>query len=525
MLGTIAKLTAKMKVNVKAAIAKPIAEFVTQKLKSKSANGIECQDKIFQKLIQVGRKTSFGKEHKFAQIKSIADFQKQVPIRDYEDFKPYIEEIIEGKENVLWKDRPIYFAKTSGTTSGVKYIPITKDSISNHIDSARNALLTNISENPKATYVSGRMLFLSGSPKLTKKGSIPTGRLSGIVNHHIPSYFQTNRMPNDNTNCIDDWETKLQQIIDECKGEDLRFIGGIPPWIQMFFDKLQAQNNGKTIKEIYPNLQTIMHGGVNFEPYKMQMQKSIGGPIDFISIYPASEGFIAFQNTQKDDSLLLNIDSGIFFEFVPVNEINKCNSKNGIQPTRLTLSEVETGVNYAIILSSNAGLWAYNLGDTIQFVSLKPYRIIVTGRCKHFISAFGEHVINEEVENSLAQVAKEQNAIIAEFTVAPQMQQNNERPYHQWLIEFNKAPQNINMFAKELDKKMRQKNVYYDELVEGNILQTLKIVSLPKGTFQAYMKSIGRLGGQNKIPHLANNRKIVDAILDLTSANVNNRNK
>ncbi len=466
---------------------------------------VQDQQSIFNNLIKVAAKTEFGKEHHFETIKTPEDFAKQVPVRDYEAFKPYIEKIKQGKHNVLWKGQPIYFAKTSGTTSGVKYIPISKESIPNHINTARNALLCYMAETGNAKFANGKLIFLSGSPTLERVGGVPTGRLSGIVNHHVPKYLRANQLPSYETNCIEEWEEKLDKIVEETMKENMTLISGIPPWMQMYFDRLEDKS-GKKIGELFPEFSVMVQGGVNFEPYKAKLFESIGRKVDTIELFPASEGFFAFQDSQKAEGLLLNTNSGIFFEFVPATEIFNEN------PTRLTLKDVKVGENYALIISNNAGLWAYNIGDTIKFVSTNPYRIIVSGRTKHFISAFGEHVIGEEVEAALQKAAEEENIHITEFTVAPLIAQHDGKSFHEWFIEFENTPANMAAFAKKIDDNLRQKNVYYDDLISGNILAQLHISTVKKNGFIDYMKSIGKLGGQNKVPRLSNDRKVADGL-------------
>lgn len=464
---------------------------------------VEDQEKILKELLKAGKNTEFGKEHHLDQVQNHEQYRSAVPIRDYEQFKKYIERIKEGKHNVLWKGRPIYFAKTSGTTSGVKYIPISKDSISNHINSARNALLCYIAQSGNTRFTGGKMIFLSGSPELERVGDIPTGRLSGIVNHHIPNYLRRNQLPSYETNCIEDWETKLDKIVEETINQDMTLISGIPPWMQMYYDRLIAKT-GKKVKDVFPNLSVIVHGGVNFEPYKAKIFESIGEQIASIETFPASEGFMAFQDSQDAEGLLLNTDSGIFFEFVRASEIFNEN------PERLTLKDVKVGENYAIIINNNAGLWGYNIGDTVRFVSTEPYRLVVSGRIKHFISAFGEHVIGEEVEYSLMKAAEEENIHITEFTVAPVI--GSETSYHEWFVEFENKPHDLSRFASKVNDNLRQKNIYYDDLIAGNILAPLNIRPVRKNGFIDYMKSIGKLGGQNKVPRLSNDRKVADVL-------------
>ena len=488
---------------IKSVLAKPLASYVAKSIEKQKVNALEDQQKIFLSLMSQAQVTEFGKEHNFNQITSHEEFKQAVPIRDYELFKPYIEKIKEGKQNILWKGKPIYFAKTSGTTSGVKYIPISKQSISNHIDTARNMLLNYMHETGNTQFADGKMIFLSGAPTLERIGGIPTGRLSGIVNHHVPQYLRSNQLPTYSTNCIEEWEEKLDQIVEETIHQNMTLISGIPPWMQMYFDRLQ-EKTGKKMKELFPNFSVLAHGGVNFQPYKAKLLESIGGTIHTLETFPASEGFFAYQDSQNEEGLLLNTNSGIYFEFIPSEEIfNE-------SPTRLSLKDVVLNKNYALIINNNAGLWAYNIGDTVKFISLDPYKIVVTGRIKHFISAFGEHVIAEEVEHALLSVAKKHNIHITEFTVAPNIAQNEGKSYHEWFVEFENKPNDMLSFSLEVDNALREKNIYYNDLIKGNILQPLVIRSLPKNTFINYMKSIGKLGGQNKVPRLSNDRKIVE---------------
>ncbi len=493
--------------NLKSLLAKPFAHYIANKVKKEAKQAVEDQASIFKTLLKVVKNTQFGKDHGLNEVEDYEGFKKAVPIRDYEQFVPYINMVKEGKHNILWKGLPIYFAKTSGTTSGVKYIPITKDSIDNHINTARNALLCYMAETGNTGFASGKLIFLSGSPELERVGGIATGRLSGIVNHHVPAYLRSNQLPSYETNCIEDWEQKLDAIMSETVHQNMTLISGIPPWVQMYFDKLES-TTGKKVGELFPNFNVMVQGGVNFEPYKAKLFESIGRKIDTVELFPASEGFFAFQNAQTEPGLLLNTNSGIFFEFIPAEEIFAEN------PTRLCLGEVELGKNYALIINSNAGLWGYNIGDTVKFVSLDPYKIIVSGRIKHFISAFGEHVIGEEVEAALLQVTAQTNTSVTEFTVAPFVAGVDDagKSYHEWFIAFEKAPSNLADFAAQLDAAMRQQNVYYDDLIKGAILEPLKIRPLQKDAFVQYMRSIGKLGGQNKVPRLSNDRVLADAL-------------
>ena len=486
---------------IKSFLARPFASYIYKAIQKGMNSAVADQEAILKGLLQVGSKTEFGTEHKLGEVKSYTEFGQAVPVRDYEQFSPYIGRIKEGRHNVLWKGLPIYFAKTSGTTSGVKYIPISKDSISNHINTARNALLCYMAATGNTSFSNGKMIFLSGSPELERVGGIPTGRLSGIVNHHIPGYLRTNQLPSYETNCIEDWETKLDRIVEETVGQNMTLISGIPPWVQMYFDRL-TELKGMPVKDIFPDFSVLVHGGVNFEPYKTRLFESIGKEIDTIETFPASEGFFAFQDSREHEGLLLNSNSGIFFEFIPAAEIGK------EQPVRLSLKSVVTGENYALVVSNNAGLWGYSVGDMVRFVSVNPYRLVVTGRTKHFISAFGEHVIGEEVEYSLMKAATEAGLHITEFTVAPMIRQEGGKSYHEWFVEFGDRPADLAAFAINVDNHLRSKNIYYDDLIAGNILQPLQIRTVKKNGFIDYMKSVGKLGGQNKVPRLSNDRKL-----------------
>jgi hypothetical protein len=491
---------------IRSTLSKPLASLVVSQQRKWAANPAASQEKVFHQLVNVGKKTQFGQDHNFNNIRNYDDFKENVPIRDYEELKPYIEKILAGESDVLWPGKPAYFTKTSGTTSGTKYIPLTKDSIPNHLNSARNAILSYVHETGKSQFLDGKLIFLSGSPTLDEKAGIKTGRLSGIVNHHVPGYLRTNQMPSFDTNCIEDWEEKLEKIIDETLNQDMTLISGIPPWVQMYFDRIYKRT-GKKVKDIFPNFEMFIYGGVNFEPYRAKLFESVGKVIDSIETYPASEGFIAYQDLQSEEGLLMLLKSGIFFEFIPIDEYFNDH------PTRLRIDEVKTGINYAVILNNNAGLWGYSIGDTVKFVSTDPYRVLVTGRVKHFISAFGEHVIGEEVEKAMKMtMTKFPEVELVEFTVAPQVTPKEGLPLHEWYVEFAKPPKDLEAFEKEINLHLQNLNPYYDDLISGKILRPLKIISLPKGSFINYMRSQGKLGGQNKVPRLANDRKIADEV-------------
>lgn len=463
------------------------------------------QEKLLLSLIHTAQKTLFGREHDFENIRSVKDFQERVTIADYEGLKPYIERMKKGQANILWTGVPEYFAKTSGTTSGSKYIPISSEGMPFQVKGAQSALFHYIARKGNADFVNGKMIFLQGSPELEEIFGIKTGRLSGIVAHHIPDYLQKNRLPSWRTNMMEDWEAKVDKIVEETEKENMTLISGIPPWLIMYFEKL-TEKHGRKIRQLFPNLQLIVTGGVNYEPYRAKMEELLGGPTDIVQTFPASEGFFAFQDDYTKEGLLLLTDHGIFYEFIPLESYGKPGAK------RLTLKEVELHKDYALILTTNSGLWAYSIGDVVRFISKNPYRILVSGRTKHFTSAFGEHVIAYEVEEAMKATLEKFPARITEFHLAPQVNPADGLPYHEWFIEFEKMPEDPEAFRNELDGQLRKRNAYYDDLVSGNILQKLQVTLLKKNAFQEYAKSRGKLGGQNKTPRLANDRNIADIL-------------
>ena len=468
-------------------------------------NPIKAQKKVFKSLISKAEKTAFGKEHGFATISSYKDFKSAVPVRDYEGLKPYIKRALDGEKDVLWKGLPLYFCKTSGTTSGTKYIPISKDSMPYHLKGAKDAILSYVYETSCAGFLNGKNIFIQGSPELDYSKSAPLGRLSGIVAHHVPWYLQRDNTPNFETNCIEEWEEKIEAIIEETISENMTLISGIPPWIQMYFERLK-ERTGKEIKDVFPNYSLMVYGGVNFEPYKKRFLELVGKDVPSIETYPASEGFIAYQDKQDVEGLLLCVNHGIFYEFIEASLFFEDKAE------RISLADVELGKDYVVILNTNAGLWGYNIGDTVRFVSTSPYRVVVSGRIKHFTSAFGEHVIAKEVEEALYGVVKKYDAIVSEFHVAPEVNPSNGLPYHEWFVEFRKQPNDMTSFSEDLDVAMQNQNTYYKDLVDGKILKPLVIRKVQENGFLKYMKSEGKLGGQNKPPRLANNRKLANSL-------------
>ena len=496
--------------SIKSILGFLFSKFIVWKNSFWKKDAVKYQERWLKELLSKARNTEFGIDHNFNKITNYADWKKNVPITDYEGLKPYIEKIKSGKPDVLWRGVPLYFCKTSGTTSGTKFIPITKESIAFQLKAARDSIMSYVNETKTLSVLDGKMLFLQGSPKLEKTGEVLTGRLSGIVAHHVPAYLLKNRVPTMKTNYIEDWDTKVSSIVEETINKKMTLISGIPPWVLMYFEKI-VEKTGKNIKEVFPNFNLFIYGGVNFSPYKKSFEKLIGGNVGYVELYPASEGFIAYQDTQDDKGMLLCVNHGVFYEFIEVEKYNQ----NVFD--RISLKSVKTDVNYVLILNTNAGLWGYNIGDTIKFVSTNPYRVIVTGRVSHYTSAFGEHVIAEEVENSMKTAMLEHNVIVNEFHVAPQVNPKQGGPFHEWFIEFKQSPESMSDFTKDLNKNLCNLNVYYKDLIEGGVLECLKITSIRDGGFKGYMSSIGKLGGQNKVPRLSNDREVANMLNEFKS--------
>ena len=493
------------KMSLKASIFKWWSALRINRMEKRAGYAQEDQLRTLRNLLDKAKYTQFGKDHGFESIQTVAQFQEKVPVRDYEAAKNYFDQTVKGVPDVLWPGVPLYFGKTSGTTSGAKYIPITRDSVKNFIHAALESLMGLGVYRKDAGFVEGKMLFLSGSPQLDEnEHGMKIGRLSGISHVIVPGYAKKNRLPSLAINEISDWETKVEKVLEEAMQEDLRLISGIPSWILMFFEKLK-ERTGKLPVDQWPNLVAYVHGGVNFEPYETVFEEYFQGKVTCWETYPASEGFLGIQ---MDDSggMRLVLNQGIFYEFIPLEEAHQEN------PTRFTVGEVKQNQQYAIILTTSAGLWAYHLGDVVRFTSLNPPRIKVTGRVKHFISAFGEHVIGEEVDAAMVATLEGIPAEVNEYTVAPFLATEAGESYHEWLVEFKSEPEDINVFSQQLDQEMRKQNAYYEDLRTGNILRQVKVTPLFTYAFRNYMKSIGKLGGQNKIPRLSNDRKIADAL-------------
>jgi hypothetical protein len=487
--------------SIKSLLAKPLAHWTTRAVMRRAMDPVATQAAVLKGLLAQGARTAFGADHRLAQVQDHAGLVQAVPLRDYEGLRPYVERITAGEQDVLWPGKPLYLCKTSGTTSGAKYIPITRESLPNHIGSARRALLAHIAHSGRADFVDGKMIFLQGSPVLDRKGAVPMGRLSGIVANHVPAYLLKNRLPSLATNSITDWETKVEAIVTETMGEDMRLISGIPAWVQMYFERLLARTGKATVKEVFPNFSLFVYGGVNYGPYRSRMEALMGERLPSVETFPASEGFIAYQDKGPEDGLLMVLDNGIYFGFLPMH---------GTDCRPRSIAEVELDTQYALVLYTNAGLWGYEIGDTVKFVSLSPPRILVTGRTKHFTSAFGEHVIAEEVEGALKDAMAEVPCEVSEFTVAPQLSPAEGLPYHEWFIEFAAAPADPARFAATMDEALQHRNPYYKDLITGKVLRPLVVTVVPRGGFATWMKSRGMNDAQSKVPRLANDRRYVE---------------
>ena len=494
---------------LKSKVVQILAPRIARQVYAAHSRAGEGQRKMLERLVHQSQHVSYLKDLEISISDNAQSISEKLPIVDYEDIRSYVDRVRQGEKDVLWKGLPKYWAKTSGTTSGAKYIPLTRESMPDHIRAARNALFCLIADGLSPDFFDGDMIFLQGSPALTYENNIAVGRLSGIVYHHVPSWLQKNRQPSFKVNCIEDWEAKVEQIAADTSTLDMRLISGIPPWCINYFEKLLHHSSKENLLELFPNLSVFAYGGVQYAPYKASVDRLIGAEIQGMETYPASEGFIAFQDKTKHEGLLLNLESNIVFQFVALNDWGKSSAK------KLFIDEVELGVNYAVVLTSNAGLWSYSLGDTIRFVSKAPYRLEVTGRVKHYISAFGEHVIGEEVERAMQAAKKDLSLSVREFTVAPEVNPSEGKPYHEWFIEFEEDPSNAELerLSNYLDKHLRQQNTYYNDLRSGEMLACAKIRRIVPQGFEKAMRASGQWGGQSKVKRLANDRDWVNFLL------------
>jgi hypothetical protein len=480
--------------------------FIHKSINSWKKSPLEHQEKVFSTLMKKGEKTKFGVAHGLHANMSYSDYQKRVPIHDYERFLPWIKKVIEGEKSILWPGKPLYLATTSGTTSGEKFIPVTKDSLRKGMKSTVLCTATYLEETNNTEPLQKKMVILSANPTLKNDKVIPYGKITGIFNNHIPNFMKKQRLPSIKTNCIADWEEKITKTAEETIGQDVGMVGGFPAWIIRYFEHVLERTGKKTIAEVFPNLQVITHGGVAYPPYRKRMESLIGKPFHRLEVFSASEGFIAFQDSQHADDLLLVPNAEIFYEFVPLIDWGSPSA------TRIPLSQVEINIPYAMVITTMAGLWAYDLGDTITFTSLSPYRLKVSGRVKHFISNSGEHLISEQVEKALSLALDKYQIQVKDFSVAPLIENKEGGNRHEWLIEFDTEPSSLTDFSFDLHQNLKNLSDNYTMLVETGILSPPKVSPLKTNAFVEYMKSINKMTHQNKVPRLMNNRDLADAM-------------
>lgn len=471
---------------------------------------IEAQKSVLHDLLGKAKHTEIGIEHGFLDIGTYHDFKKNVPLRTYEDFTPYINKSIAGEENILWPRKTHWFSKSSGTTDAKsKFIPVTQEAIQDcHYKGGKDLLSIYYHNNPSAKLFSGKHLILGGNTSLNKLNQDSYfGDLSAIIVKNLPFWAEIRRTPSKEITLMENWEEKIDKMAKASLKEDVKIIAGVPSWMLVLLNKISEVSQGKRLTEIWPNLELYMHGGVNFEPYRNQFESILHSQkLNYYQTYNASEGFFSLQNTNKAEDMLLMLDYGIFYEFIPMDKFD------GTESETIELQEVELNKNYALVISTNGGLWRYIVGDTVKFTSLSPFKIQVTGRTKHFINAFGEELIIENTDRAIASACKETNSGFKEYTVAPNYLEGKEKGAHEWVIEFTSPPKNLEVFAEILDKKLMELNSDYE--AKRNMILKAPIVHLAApNTFQKWLKEKGKLGGQNKIPRLKNDRVFMEEIL------------
>jgi hypothetical protein len=484
-----------------------------EQIKAFTNNPISTQEKVFTSLVSEAKNTFFGKEHSFNSIKSHKDFVAQIPLRTYEDFTPYIDKAISGQENVLWPGKTQWFSKSSGTTaSKSKLVPVSSQAIQDcHYKGGKDLLSIYYHNNPKAKLFNGKHLILGGNTdvnKLNEKSYF--GDLSAIIVKNLPFWCEIRRTPNKKIALMDNWDEKIDKMAEAVIKEDVCILAGVPSWMLVLLNKVLEKSGKESLSEVWPNLVFYMHGGVNFEPYKNQFEKLIQNPnLNYYQTYNASEGFFALQNENKANDMLLMLDYGIYYEFIPMDKFRGTDSET------ITLADVEVGKNYALVISTNAGLWRYIIGDTVRFTSTYPFKIQVSGRTKHFVNAFGEELIIDNTDKAIATTVAKTNSALSEYTVAPVFFNEKSSGAHQWLIEFEKEPNDIVEFTKLLDNELKVLNSDYEAKRFNNmVLKEPQITVVAKGTFHKWLEEKGKLGGQNKIPRLSNDRGLIEELLD-----------
>lgn len=475
-------------------------------------NPVDTQQQVFNHLIGSAQFTEYGKKYGFDKINSIADFKRQVPINDYDSLKPYIQRILEGEQNILWPSPISWFAKSSGTTSDKsKFIPISKESLDdNHYKGGKDVLTLYLKQFPESKMMSGKCLTIGGSHQINQLNADSFfGDLSAVMLQNMPLYAQIIRTPDLSIALMDEWEQKIEMMAHTTIQENVTYIAGVPTWTIVLIKRILEISGAKDLHEVWPNLELYIHGGVSFKPYRKQFESFIPSPeMHYYETYNASEGFFAAQDHTDADGMLLFLNHGIFYEFMPMEEYGKEN------PRTLTLKEVELNKNYAIVINTNCGLWRYMVGDTIQFTSLKPFRIKVTGRLKHFINAFGEEVIVDNTDHALAEACRQTGAIVNDYTAAPVYMTGESNGAHEWIIEFDSLPCPIEVFTEVMDAALQKVNSDYEAKRHKNIALRMPIVHvMPKGGFNTWLKDKGKLGGQHKVPRLNNERRYLEEIL------------
>ncbi len=476
-------------------------------------NPIDAQREVLQDLVTSAQYTEFGRKYNFSKLFNLRAFKQAVPIKEYEDIKPYIQRIMDGEQNILWNTPVHWFAKSSGTTSDKsKFIPISDESLEDcHYKAAKDILTLYYNFNPESDLLTGKGLVIGGSHTVHQiNDETHYGDLSAVLLQNSPFWGHWIRTPELSIALMDEWETKIEKLAQLTINENVTSISGVPTWTMVLFRRILEITGKKNMSEVWPQLELYIHGGVSFIPYKEQFRKLIGKEIHYLEMYNASEGFFAAQDKPGEDGMLLFTDHGIFMEFMPVEEYGKPN------PQTIGLEKVELGKNYALVISTNGGLWRYLLGDTISFTTLKPYRIKVSGRVKHYINAFGEEVIVDNSDKAVAMASEKTGAIVNDYTAAPLYFGEESNGAHEWLIEFENEPVDINEFTEELDKALQSINSDYEAKRYKNIALRMPVIhSLQKGIFASWLKTKGKLGGQHKVPRLSNERKYIEEILSL----------
>lgn len=480
----------------------------------------EVQQEVFHNLIETAKNTEFGKEFHFKDIKSRQDFINQVPVSSYETFYPYIDRLLHGEQNVLWPSHIKWFAKSSGTTNAKsKFIPVSQEALDNcHYKGGKDLLSIYVNNYPDTQVFSGKNLAIGGSQQINQLDENTrsyTGDVSAVLMKNLPFWAQLSRTPKMEIALMDNWEEKVKKIAQTTIHEDVTSIAGVPTWTVVLLQHILKVTNTTSILEVWPNLELFIHGAVSFTPYETLFKKLIPSEqMHYLETYNATEGFFGIQDQKHSKEMLLMLDYGIYYEFIPPEDFDND------APKTLSISEVETGKNYAVVISTNSGLWRYKIGDTIKFTSVSPFRFVISGRTKHFINAFGEELIIENAEKAIAEACKKTGALVEDFTAAPHYIEEGNKGCHEWVIEFSQEPANLNEFVNILDETLRAVNSDYDAKRQKDLAVKRPLVhKAPKGTFYQWMKKRGKLGGQNKVPRLANNREYMDELLSMISEN------